>query len=343
MLSLEKLEKYEAEGWLRSQIHPTFPLRIYNYTEKTQFEGKWDYITTACRGLVVEIPSGKLIARPFPKFFNIEENKHQATDNFEVYEKIDGSLGILFRYQGQIILATRGSFTSDQAIKGLEILHNKYGLYLDSLFTYRAEGAKNAKTILLEIVYPENRVVVKYDEEKLVMLGAYDKYHLEMDYHTLPPWPDYVKRFDGLDYKSIKELNWPNSEGFVVKFDNGSRCKIKFEDYVRLHKVMTNFSTKAVFECLKKGKNLDEVLKDTPDEFYANIKEFADNLKTEYGKIHQYAMQVYNAIGHIANRKKFAEQALSTDISDILFKMKDGKEFSDLIWKRIEPPFERLS
>jgi RNA ligase len=115
MFALEKLEQYEKDGLLRSQIHPTLPLRIYNYTETVQFEGKWDYITSACRGLVVEIPSGKIIARPFPKFFNIEEKKHTESDNFELYQKVDGSLGILFRYQGDIVLATRGSFTSDQA------------------------------------------------------------------------------------------------------------------------------------------------------------------------------------------------------------------------------------
>ena len=37
-------------------------------------------------------------------------------------EKMDGSLGILFNYQDEWILATRGSFTSPQAIKGTEIL-----------------------------------------------------------------------------------------------------------------------------------------------------------------------------------------------------------------------------
>lgn len=343
MFSLQKLEQYEKDGLLRSQIHPTYPLRIYNYTETVQFEKKWDYITSACRGLVVEIPTGKIIARPFPKFFNIEEKQHIESDKFELYEKVDGSLGILFRYQGEVIMATRGSFTSDQATKGLEILWKKYERYIDELFWYRAEGAKNAKTILFEIVYPENRVVVKYDEEKLIMLGAYDKYHLEMDYHTLPPWPDKVEKFDGLDYRTVQSLNTPNCEGFVVKFENGSRCKIKFEDYVRLHRVMTNFSSKAVFECLKNGKDLNEVLKDTPDEFYANIKEFADDLECKYRIIEYEAESIFEAIGHIANRKKFAEQALTTEYADILFKMKDGKEFSDLIWKRIEPPFEKLS
>ncbi|WP_212751084.1 hypothetical protein, partial [Escherichia coli] len=55
------------------------------------------------------------------------------------------------------------------------------------------------------------------------------------------------------------------------------------------------------------------------------------------------AESIFDAIGHIANRKKFAEQALSTEYADILFKMKDEKDYSDLIWKRIEPPFEKLS
>jgi T4 RnlA family RNA ligase len=343
MFSLEKLERYEKDGLLRSQIHPTYPLRIYNYTETVQFEKKWDYITSACRGLVVEIPTGKVIARPFPKFFNIEEKKHVESDSFELYEKVDGSLGILFRYQGDIILATRGSFTSDQATKGLEILWNKYERYIDALFHWRAEGAKNAKTILFEIVYPENRVVVKYDEEKLIMLGAYDKYHVEMNYDDLPPWPDKVPKFEGMDYRTVQSLNTPNSEGFVVKFDNGSRCKIKFEDYVRLHRVMTNFSSKAVFECLKNGKDLREVLKDTPDEFYASIQEFADDLESKYQIIEYEAESIFDAIGHIANRKKFAEQALSTEYADILFKMKDEKDYSDLIWKRIEPKYEKLS
>ncbi len=342
MFALEKLEQYEKDGLLRSQIHPTLPLRIYNYTETVQFEKKWDYITSACRGLVVEIPTGKIIARPFPKFFNIEEKKHVESDSFELYEKVDGSLGILFRYQGEVIMATRGSFASDQAKKGLEILWSKYELYITELFRYRAEGAKNAKTILFEIVYPENRVVVRYDEEKLIMLGAYDKYHLEMDYHTLPPWPDKVQKFEGMDYKTVQSLNTPNCEGFVVKFDNGSRCKIKFEDYVRLHRVMTNFSSKAVFECLKNGKDLNEVLKDTPDEFYANIKEFADELSDKYRLIERDCHEMFWAID-TPNRKKFAELALNSPFPSILFAMKDEKDYGSIIWKIIEPPFEKLS
>jgi RNA ligase len=118
---LEKLNEYFDKGLVYKQIHPTLPLTIWNYTEKVQYENLWDEITLQTRGLVTD-NEGNIIARPFNKFFNIEEGKHTPTEKFEVWEKMDGSLGIVFWYQGQWVVATRGSFTSDQAIKAKELL-----------------------------------------------------------------------------------------------------------------------------------------------------------------------------------------------------------------------------
>jgi RNA ligase len=118
---LEKLNQYYEDGLLYKQVHPTLPLTIWNYTEKVQFESKWDEITLMSRGLVTD-DKGNIVARPFSKFFNIEEGKYTPTENFEVWEKMDGSLGIVFWYEGQWVVATRGSFTSDQAIKAKELL-----------------------------------------------------------------------------------------------------------------------------------------------------------------------------------------------------------------------------
>lgn len=35
---LEKLNKYYEDGLLYKQVHPSFPLTIWNYTEKVQYE-----------------------------------------------------------------------------------------------------------------------------------------------------------------------------------------------------------------------------------------------------------------------------------------------------------------
>ena len=98
-MDLKLLHKYESEGLLFSQKHPTLPLTIWNYSDKVQYEGLWNETLLQCRGLVTD-DEGNVVARPFKKFFNLEENKHTPTSKFDVYDKMDGSLGILFNYKG---------------------------------------------------------------------------------------------------------------------------------------------------------------------------------------------------------------------------------------------------
>ena len=157
---IEELERYNKEGLLHKQTHPNFDLTIWNYSPRVQYERLWDNITLQCRGLVTN-SNGEIVARPFKKFFNYEEHKPEdiPNENYEVYEKMDGSLGILF-YYNEWILATRGSFTSPQAIKGKELLEKYDYNRLDKNYTY-----------LFEIIYPENRIVCDYDFEDLVLLG----------------------------------------------------------------------------------------------------------------------------------------------------------------------------
>lgn len=135
---LNRLNEYYEKGLVYKQVHPTLPLTIWNYSPTCQYEGAWDEITLQCRGLVTD-DQGNVIARPFKKFFNMEEGRHTPTKDFEVFEKMDGSLGILFFYQDQWILATRGSFTSDQAVKGRELLEKYDYQRLDPEYTYLFE------------------------------------------------------------------------------------------------------------------------------------------------------------------------------------------------------------
>ena len=130
-------------GLVTKNNHPSLPISIYNYTPTTQYEGKWDDITKMCRGLVLD-EEGNVLAKPFNKFFNLEEHSINDLPNesFQVFEKMDGSLGILFNYEGEWILATKGSFTSEQAIKGKEILKK-----------YRYERLLPGYTYLFEIIY----------------------------------------------------------------------------------------------------------------------------------------------------------------------------------------------
>ena len=340
---LEKLNQYYEDGLLYKQVHPTLPLTIWNYTEKVQFENLWDEVTLMCRGLVTD-DTGDIVATPFQKFFNIEEGKFEPTENFEVFEKMDGSLGIVFWYRGQWVVATRGSFTSDQAIKAREIL-KKYNT--DIMFRHL--------TFCFEIIYPENRIVLDYgDDEKLVLLGTFDKNGKETDVEIWSQWGfDVVKKYDGIkDFKELKAMVKDNQEGFVVKFTNGDRIKVKGVEYLRLHKIMTNVTTTGVWEYLKNGEDVMGILKDVPDEFYDKIKTYVRDLKYSYFQISEDVGKKfdgkmygkYNDKEPIEDRKEYAEWVFTQPkhLSGILFRMFDKKDYSEIIWNLIRPEFKKL-
>ena len=59
ILDPARLHAMLAQGFVRTQAHPSRPLAIYNYTEACQFAGVWNEITLACRGLVVDSGTGR--------------------------------------------------------------------------------------------------------------------------------------------------------------------------------------------------------------------------------------------------------------------------------------------
>ena len=352
-MNLETLNRYHEDGLLYKQTHPTLPLTIWNYSESVQYEKKWDEITLSCRGLVTD-NEGNVVARPFKKFFNIEENKHTPTDKFDVYEKMDGSLGIFFNYKGEWVLATRGSFTSDQSVKGTELLQKYDYNRLNPDYTY-----------LFEIIYPENRIVCTYDFEDLVLLGMiHTSTGDEVNIHSGNNEDirfknllnnlgfNIVIKYDGIsDYSYLKQSIADNKEGFVVRFSNGDRMKIKGEEYLRLHKIMTNLSTRNIWETLANGEDLITSLVDVPDEFHAKIRAYVDELTSQYKTLEKEYTCIFNTIvkgleNHNVPQEKqravFAQYALQYKYPPLLFTMLDKRNYSKIIWDLIYPEYRKL-
>jgi len=284
---LEILNKYYDEGLVYKQIHPKLPLSIWNYSEKVQYQNLWDEITLQARGLVTD-NKGNVLARPFRKFFNMEEGKHNPTVDFDVYDKLDGSLGILFNYDGEWVFATRGSFTSDQSIKGFELLQK-----------YNFNKLHKSYTYLFEIIYDDNRIVVDYNFEDVVLLG-------------------------------------------MVHTESG-------EEYLRLHKIMTNVSTTSVWEMLSTGQDVTEILKDVPDEFFDRIKSYVKELSYKKMTITEHAGKLFDSYyesydGDLPEKSKYAQWVLKMDrhLQPILFKMYDRKDYQDYVWRLIKPEYKKL-
>jgi len=329
---LQRLEKYYNDGFLYKQTHPSLDLTIWNYTPLTQYEKMWDKTTLMCRGLVTN-SDGQIIARPFPKFFNLEEipNEDIPAIGFDVYEKMDGSLGILFNYNGEWIFSSRGSFTSEQAIKGWEMLQKTKYTELPIDCTY-----------LFEIIYPENRIVVNYgDVEKVVLLACINtktgnEYDIHDDYYYDLGF-DIVKKYSTLQpLDKLVNLIPKDNEGFVIRFKNGYRVKIKSDEYVRLHKIITNLSNRDIWECLKYGDNLNSFLENVPDEFYSWVKNEINNFTTQFN---DYKTKFELEFKTLIDKKEYAEKIEDNPFKHILFKRLTSysKQYDELIWDLIYP------
>ena len=335
-IDLSILNEYKKEGWLVSSNHPYLPLTIWNYSRQTEYQSKWDYITLLCRGLVTD-NEGAIYAGGLKKFFNIEENKHIPTNSFVIQEKLDGSLIIAFWYKNQWVVASKGSFQSDQVKLAQQIFDNELE---NSVY----HGTIKGYTYYFELTGKLNRIVVDYPYDKaLTVIAVYDNQLNPVSFKEMESEGfKIVREYDFKDYQTIKQLNWNNSEGFVVKFSNGSMCKIKFEDYLNLHRLIANCTTISVWESLKENK-FDEYLSQIPDEFLDKIISFADILKQRYNNIELKLLCDFHNV-EVKDKKDFASWVIMQrkEYQGIYFNIWDKKDYSELIWKIIKPEYKKL-
>lgn len=330
----ESIAPFVVEGFVSAQRHPDLPLTIYNYTPKTQFSRRWTPVTMACRGLILA-DDGSVVARPFPKFFNLEEMSkswNPPSKTFTVTAKEDGSLGILYRTDDGYAIATRGSFGGMQAIKATEMFREHWTLPWDT----------DHYTYLFEVIYPENRIVVDYgDTERLVMLAVIEtKTGKDVE---LPAWyPHHVRSYpDVTDFRSLRDRETPNAEGFVIRFANGFRVKVKFTEYVRLHRLLTGVNARKIWEIRSTGGSMDELLTRVPDEFYEWVKRTNDGLSAQFDRIRTDALLAMHQCPRESRKESAAYISQQGALAPVMFAMLDEKGYDAIIWKQIKPRTDR--
>lgn len=330
-------------GLVSARSHPQHPYTIYNYTPKAQFERAWTDVTRRCRGLIVHDYTGEVLARPFEKFFNLGEDSAGAgAGDFEVRAKLDGSLGILYPLgDGEYAVATRGSFDSAQARHATTLWRERYAHRFVPVAGW---------TYLFEIVYPENRVVVDYgDLDDLVLVAVVDNrtgkdVALALEDSLWPGPVAAVETFTGLDQLEALACHGDGTiaEGYVVRFKSGLRLKVKYADYLRLHRLVTGVSARTIWELLRDGRGVDELLECAPDEFHGWVSSKAEEFRAEFAKIESASRFVVNEVrGLLPDRKAVAAHVQRWALwPGVVFRMLDGKDYSAAIWRQLRPAAE---
>lgn len=335
LLPQDLLDRHVADGLVFKRPHRDFGYFIYGYAPQVQYIRAWDEVTLNCRGLITDA-DGEVIARGFPKFFNVGELEAVPDGPHDVFEKADGSLCIpLLGPDGRVYMSTRGSFHSEQAQWATQFVHGDPGLERTL-----KDALEAGTTPLFEAIYPGNRIVCHYgDRQELVLLAVLDTATArDVD---LIDWPTVVQHHQGLTLPEVLErLDGPfeNREGFVIRWADGTRAKAKYSEYVRTHGLVFGMTTKVIWEMLSARQSLDRLIEVVPDEFFAWVKEQEATLNQRFSEIERDALAFLAEVPRDASRKEQADLILAkATYPNLVFMMLDQKDYAAAIWKMIRP------
>ena len=338
-------DRLVADGLLRCDNLDD--LRVYTYTDKCVHQNKWDEITLNSRGVIFNTKTGEIVAQPFGKFFNL--NEHPTTQEkmllwdgeYEIFDKVDGWLGTLYRHAGQHKIATRGSFHSTGAVIATEMLQK-----------HNLANLPNEVTLVFEIVTPETHIIINYDYSALVLLAAFNRdTGEEYDRQQVVDWsnqfgfritnehPSFIFENTQAIVNTAKNFDGTRDEGFVIRFANGQRVKIKSEDYMRRSRLLQNLTPLSVWREMKCGIVHKDFMDLIDPEYRDMIKGTISELQFQYQKIEAQIYHEYKLLS--GTRKDVALQLQGGNFKHkaVMFACLDAKNESieKYIMKLIKP------
>ncbi len=298
-------------------------------------------IRRECRGLIFDTETGKLLSRPYHKFFNVGEREETAINKVNLYEphvvleKLDGSMIRPIPTKEGFRLATKAGVT-DVAMNAEVFIADKTN-YREFIL----ELIDDRKTPIFEWCSRKNRIVVDYPEDRLILTGIRDNENgLYVPYYKMAATASYanipvVKALAGLAVQNIdlfvKQVReWDDGEGIVLRFDTGHMVKVKADDYVLRHKSKDQISQeKNVLQTV-----LDDAVDDlvpllTPEDA-ERVKAFQNAFWASVDDLASEMADMYNA-GNIMypEKKDFATKYVQKMMlpihAPIMYAMKGGK------------------
>ena len=275
----------------------------FNFTKTAFYDKIWDEQTTKARGLYIDIPKQKIVARAYDKFFNINERPETELDKLQdklafpvrAYVKENGYLGIVSNNPetGKLFVTTKSNPEGSYAEWFAEALHTQLGDdTLDKINSYCKEHDVSFvfENVDMErdphiVKYPESRVflldIVSNDmrfqklsfEEMCTVAESLKIPHKELGYE-IETWQDFFDWYNRVmdeDYK----YGGRRIEGFVIEDSNGYMVKLKLA-YYNFWKFMRSISHEAIKKGYIDPKRTAALVTPLANQFYAWVKTLHD-------------------------------------------------------------------
>jgi hypothetical protein len=321
-------EKYGIKA-IRSTKFPALVLFKYDQIDSPMGER----IVQQSRGVILnELDNWGVVARPFDKFFNHGEG-HAATIDWltaRVQEKVDGSLMVMYAYQGDWHVATTGHPDAGGQVNGFPFTFAE--LFWETYHQQFSNGGRKArfpspadadKCFMFELTTPFNRVVVRHQKPRLTYLGARDVNGKE--YAPSEPNMYWYSRVEEFPLRSVedviatfKNMSPLSQEGYVIVDGRFNRIKVKHPGYVALHHMKDSWCPRRMLEVIRTGET-SEVLEAFP-EYRAP---FTD-IQTKYNALVEELETAYSTLSGISEQKAFALEAQKSKVPSALFAMRRG-------------------
>lgn len=346
LMNTTRLAELVASHHISRIVSPDGRHIIYDYTEKATYDRVWTPETTICRGLVVEAETGRIAARAFDKFHNLNESGIEAAaldavlargNDYEVWSKMDGSMVLLWWDRERWRTSTRGSFTSEQARAAMDWIQQHIVAWrLDLTYCYIGEW-----------IGPDNRIVVNYPQRDWVLTGvrnlvtgaefARGALHTVADAIGARSCPFWIAR----DFSEIlaAQATERGIEGWVLRWSDGFRVKVKTEEYTAIHRLISNLTPRRIHESLCTGA-YEQYLTVLPEEYRPEAERIAGEITNQAAALTTKAHAVFSDLRPLLSegRKAFALEAVKhPDVRAYLFLLADDRPIADKVLKDCEP------
>ncbi|MDR3503018.1 MAG: RNA ligase [Legionella sp.] len=306
--------------------------------------GEDEAILRECRGLVFS-ESGRVVARRYHKFFNINEREETELKNidwsrsFVILEKLDGSMITPIPFYDEdcstinhVRYGTKMGVT-EVAMNAEEFVAKVGPVYDDFCKSMLEFGW----TPIFEWCSRKNRIVIDYEFDDLVLTGMRDTYYGNyMDYDrmvcladhwNIPIVQAYEGTFDGIEKFLAEVKTLEDAEGYVIRFDDGHMLKTKGEWYVAIHRAKDQIGLEKNVVSSIVNERIDDVKPFLLHDDRVKLEEFEDKF---WKGLNQTAFNLTEAFACCSDlsRKDFAIKFASKQdplFKTVLFKLYDGE------------------
>lgn len=352
-LDVDTLERHIDCGLVTCKFHKDFPeLMILSYGREAVLQQHWDDVTQKCRGLIVNMTTGEIIARPFPKFFDCDEvgkpDTYSAILEAEptqptVAEKLNGSLGILYVHKGVHSIASKASFHSKHA----DWATDWYRKHIpDPCWPI---GYTPVFEMICQDIQPHT---VQYEHDGLYLIALVrnedgeELGYTDLNFYAAANGVGLPRRF----WKTLAEArddNRSGEEGYVLSWwRKGApphRVRVKFPEFLRRRALFNRIGARQVFEQLRDFGELPNLWLDASmPHLVKRIREWESQLREAYNRIWQKSsIALHDALEGCTTRKEFADYFNTNypDVSPVCFAVQDERNYQRVIWKLVGERF----